>query len=225
MGSCVSKCYTSPPPPPDLDSCVLQDKLVISESAPPPNSLSCDFSKAQTPSSSSSCSLLSSSSPSVSSSSSSSSSNSCSSTSSLPQYSSAHKHGDGEAVKPKPAKSAVQTLQPTPKQSVPAKRARSSSPNAVAGRKVYRTENSSAAVAAPQRRRSTQIEKQRHDVMAPQITARKDNTRLRQSLSSEKEIRVHHIHHVHNTQEVSSGVPLADDLDNPLISMDCFIFL
>ncbi|CAL9119283.1 verprolin [Musa acuminata AAA Group] len=225
MGSCVSKCYTSahppPPPPPDLDSCVLQDKLVISESAPPPNSLSCALSKAQTPSSSS-CSLLSSSSPSVSSSSSS-SSNSCSSTSSLLQYSSAHKHG--EAVKPKPVKSAVQTLQPTPKKSVPAKRARSSSPNAVAGRKVYRTENSSVAVAAPQRRRSTQIEKQRHDVMAPQITARKDNTRLRQSLSSEKEIRVHHIHHVHNAQEVSSGVPLADDLDNPLISMDCFIFL
>ncbi|CAL9098322.1 unnamed protein product [Musa textilis] len=219
MGSCVSKCYTSPPPPPpDLDSCVLQDKLVISESAPPPNSLSCDLSKAQTPSSSS-CSLLSSSSPSVSSS----SSNSCSSTSSLPQYSSAHKHG--EAVKPKPVKSAVQTLQPTPKKSVPAKRARPSSPNAVAGRKVYRTENSSAALAAPQRRRSTQIEKQRHDVMAPQITARKDNTRLRPSLSSEKEIRVHHIHHVHNAQEVSAGVPLADDLDNPLISMDCFIFL
>ncbi|THU54268.1 hypothetical protein C4D60_Mb10t23250 [Musa balbisiana] len=224
MGSCVSKCYTSPPPPPpDLDSCVLQDKLVISESAPPPNSLSCALSKAQTPSSSS-CSLLSSSSPSVSSSSSSSSSsNSCSSTSSLLQYSSAHKHG--EAVKPKPVKSAVQTPQPTPKKSVPAKRARSSSPNAVAGRKVYRTENSSVAVASPQRRRSTQIEKQRHDVMAPQITARKDNTRLRQSLSSEKEIRVHHIHHVHNAQEVSSGVPLADDLDNPLISMDCFIFL
>ncbi|WOL04505.1 flocculation protein FLO11 [Canna indica] len=264
MGSCVSKCYTTP----TNDSSVMQDKLVISESPPLTNSLSCDIPGKQT-TSSSSCSLLSASSPAVSSSNSSSSLSSSSATISsfLLSFSRA-KFTPKESpcivvldpqklggVQPKPVKPSVQTLQPAyPRkqsmarisdQSFASKRARSSSPTTVTILKNSRTVNSSAVV-LPCRKltssstlespRSSQLGKQRHevgmtgDLVPPRSTARKQRMQswspYSTSISSIKETSLHHIHQAQaESREIASRLALIDDLRNPLICMECFIFL
>ncbi|XP_026658623.2 uncharacterized protein LOC113462442 [Phoenix dactylifera] len=163
-----------------------------------------------------------------------------------------HKH---RVTKPKPNKYPVKTSPPPSKlvqgpqkqpiatgnQSLPSKHARSSSPPTLANRKSIRTELSSAVPppssklsppSAHWRSTNATIIRQRHEVgvsgnaVPLQLAARKEKTRR---------ACVHQIHHTRCQvgengsravfSEHSSRIPLMEDLNNPLISMDCFVFL
>ncbi|WOL17865.1 hypothetical protein Cni_G26658 [Canna indica] len=252
MGSCVSKCYTdssSKNNSIDVDDdddddssavvVVVQEKLVISESPSVCKPSSTHLSNTQTSSFLSSSSLLySASPPSVSSSS---SSSTCI-TSAYPQASRAKQNPRIVVLDPQKQRAAelpVQIQQPTPttlrgrppptrppaitSRSFPAKRARSSSPNSAARRKSCRT--ASCPAAAPSNRK-TNFSQQRREAAMRASVRRPPNACNPPSM--EKEARVRQMHQIQNRDDevsLSYGIPVAEDVNNPLISMDCFIFL
>ncbi|WOL18767.1 hypothetical protein Cni_G27564 [Canna indica] len=137
-------------------------------------------------------------------------------------------------------------------QSIPVKRARSCSPAPVVERKSFTSEHGLAAAPSSRSISSTpKLGRSRSLVGRSgnhvQLTARKESIQasspinlslIQRSSSMGKEAGLNHMHQIHQKQLEQIGsmeefsrqssitnVPLKEDLDNPLISMDCFIFL
>ncbi|RRT38958.1 hypothetical protein B296_00053823 [Ensete ventricosum] len=270
MGTCASKCFTGPLN--NVDSDHVEEKLVISESSPPPNPLPADLicntevvAISSSCSSSSSSTSVSSPNPSTSPSFSPSSSSSSPSANCSPQppprpKATSSTKGklravtvdrekqvpvDPEAIRRpirRPPKLPVVRSNPP----VPAKRSRSCSPASVAERRSFTAERGPTATLTARARTSSSPKLRRSRSLvgghgAAQPTAVKKNVRpstpcdssSRRISSMGKETCFHQIRQPQlgqiGSREAFPGhismVPPMEDLNNPLISMDCFIFL
>lgn len=236
MGTCVSKCYSSDPFI-HLDSEQLKDKLVVTETSPPlpPTSSVSSSSAASVSSPNPTNSAFSSSSPPSSSYSSSSSSlvaPSAESSSKKPLPSTetnaiisvkeAESQSDRKNAPPAPRATKQQPLARTSTVPMPAKRVRSCSPAAIAERRSFAGSTRGGAASPPRVPRSRSLVARKESVRSAANPGRASSmNRGGVALLNQTDSQVF--------QEGSNsivGQSLAvEELDNPLISMDCFIFI
>lgn len=235
MGTCVSKCYSSDPFI-HLDSDQLKDKLVVTETSPPlPPTSSVSSSSAasvSSPNPTTHSAFSSSSAPSSSYSSSSLVAPSAESSSKKPLPSTetnaiisvkeAESQSDRKHAPPAPRATKQQPLARTSTVTMPAKRVRSCSPAAIAERRSFARSTRGGAASPPRVPRSRSLVARKESVRSAANPGRASSmNRGGVALLNQTDSQVFQ----KGSNSIVGQSVAVEELDNPLISMDCFIFI